>query len=56
MKLNDFDLVHLAVARPVPEIQSDQGWGGAIAVLKTRLAKAWVGLYAAPPRHLPPML
>jgi hypothetical protein len=36
--------------------QSNAGWRGAIAAVMARLMKAWVGLYAPPPRRaLPPL-
>jgi len=56
MKLNELDLEHLVAARPLPAFRIERGWGGVIAVLRARLARTWVGLYAAPPRRLPPML
>ena len=56
MKLNDLDMEHLAAARPLPVFRLERGWRGVLAVLRARLARAWIGLYAAPPRRLPPML
>jgi hypothetical protein len=56
MKLNELKWVHLGAARPLPVIRCEPGWRGAMATLKTRLVRAWVGLYAPPPRQLPPLL
>jgi hypothetical protein len=56
MKPYEFEAVHLSAALPLPAFQSAPGWRGAIAALQARLVKAWVGLYAAPPRRpLPPL-
>jgi hypothetical protein len=43
-------------AQPLPVYQADRGWRGAIAGLRTRFMKAWVGLYASPPRSMAPAL
>ena len=43
-------------ARPLPVYQADRGWRGAIARLRTRFMKIWVGLYAPPPRRMAPAL
>lgn len=48
------DLVPCATARAVPVYEAERGLRGAIAALRTRLMKAWVGLYAAPPRRRGP--
>lgn len=56
MKLYEFDAAHLSAALPLPAFQCAPGWRGAIAALQARLVRAWVGLYAAPPRRpLPPL-
>jgi hypothetical protein len=46
------------VERPQPQLASwsGRGWRKSIAVLKSRLVKLWVGLYAPPPRRPGPML
>lgn len=46
------DLVTSATARAVPVYGAERGLRGGIAALRTRLMKAWVGLYAAPPRSV----
>jgi hypothetical protein len=46
------DLVPDATARAVAMYEGERGLRGGIAALKTRLRKAWVGLYAAPPRSI----
>jgi hypothetical protein len=56
MKLNDFDTALFEAARPLPVHRPQRGWRTAIAGLKTRLEKAWVGLYAPPPRRLRPLI
>lgn len=56
MKLNDFDLAQFAAAGPLPVHRFETGWRAALAALRNRLEKAWIGLYAAPPRDLPPMV
>lgn len=37
-------------------VQAGHGWRGVMAALGARLMKAWVGLYAPPPRRLGPLL
>lgn len=56
MKLNDLDGMSFDTARPLPVCRSEHGWNQSIAALKARLARAWVGLYAPPPRRLPPLV
>ncbi|HEY7743584.1 MAG TPA: hypothetical protein VIA19_11115 [Burkholderiales bacterium] len=56
MKLNDFELARSAAARPLPAHWSETGGRAALAALRNRLEKAWIGLYAPPPRNLPPMV
>ena len=55
MKLDDFDWAHFAAAWLLRADRSEP-WREAIAALKFGFARAWAGLYAAPPRHLPPMV
>jgi hypothetical protein len=45
------DIVSAATARPVPVYEAERGLRAGIAALGTRLMKAWVGFYAAPPRR-----
>jgi hypothetical protein len=56
MKLNDFDKALFDAAQPLPADRRGSGWRAALAALKARLEKAWVGLYAAPPRRLRPLV
>jgi hypothetical protein len=56
MKLNDLDGVNISAAMSLPASPPAAGWRGSIAALKARLVKAWVGLYAAPPRRALPSL
>ena len=37
-------------------VRAGHGWRGVMAALGARLMKAWVGLYAPPPRRLGPLL
>jgi len=56
MKLNDLDAVHIRAARPLRTFQSGSRRPGIAEALMTRLMRAWIGLYAAPPRRpLPPL-
>ena len=56
MKLNDFDRALFDAAQPLPVHRPQRGRRAAVAALKARLEKAWVGLYAAPPRRLRPLV
>lgn len=56
MKLNDFDRALFDAAQRLPDYRPQRGWREAIAALKARLEKAWVGLYASPPRCLRPLV
>jgi hypothetical protein len=56
MKLNDLDVVHLGAAQLLAVHQAERGWRRAIAALNARLVKAWIGLYAPPPRRLGPLV
>jgi len=56
MKLNDLDAVNISAAMPLPAFPPAAGWRGAIAAFKATLVKAWVGLYAPPPRRTLPSL
>lgn len=56
MKLNDLDMAHYPVARMPAVRQPERGWRGALATFYGILMKTWVGLYAAPPRCLPPLV
>jgi hypothetical protein len=56
MKLNELDVTRLGTARALPAFQPASGWRGAIAALRARLVRAWIGLYAPPPRRLAPLL
>lgn len=56
MKLNDLDGTCFDTARQLPVRRSEYGWNRSIAALKARLARAWVGLYAPPPRRLSPLV
>jgi hypothetical protein len=56
MKLNDLELAHVVAAPPQPPDRFEPGRRHALASLKARLEKWWVGLYAAAPRKLPPMV
>jgi hypothetical protein len=52
MEANDY-LLHGSVPLTC---QAGDDWRGVIAVVMTRLMKAWVGLYAQPPRRALPVL
>jgi hypothetical protein len=56
MKMNDLDLAHFHAAQMPAVRQLERGWRGALAAFYETLMKAWVGLYAAPPRCLPPLV
>lgn len=47
---------HVEGAQPLPAGRSGRGWRKSITVLKSRLVKLWVGLYAPPPRRPGPTL
>jgi hypothetical protein len=56
MNMNDLGTVQFGAARPQPALQSARGWRGFLEALMTRLMRQWSGLYAAPPRRLPPLI
>jgi hypothetical protein len=56
MKLNDFDMAHFRAAQMPAVHQPERGWRGALAAFYRTLMNVWVGLYALPPRRLPPLI
>jgi hypothetical protein len=56
MKWKGFDLAQFGGGRPLPALRSGPAWRRAVAALRARLERAWVGLYAPPPRRLGPMI
>lgn len=56
MKLNDLDMAHYPAARMPAVCQPERGAHGGLATFYGTLMKAWVGLYAAPPRRLTPLV
>jgi hypothetical protein len=56
MTWKGFDRAHFNGGGPLRALRSGPGWRRAVAALRARLARAWVGLYAPPPRRLGPMI